>query len=49
MMEDFNSETDSDYTSYWRDWVGAQFHALVGTFTTCLTRTSPIVYTMWEL
>ena len=21
-MEDFNSETDSDYTSYWRDWVG---------------------------
>jgi hypothetical protein len=22
MMEDFNSETDSDYTSYWRDWVG---------------------------
>lgn len=22
MMEDFNSETDSDYASYWRDWVG---------------------------
>lgn len=22
-MEDFNSETDSDYTSYWRDWVSA--------------------------
>ncbi|EAW07838.1 uncharacterized protein ACLA_025550 [Aspergillus clavatus NRRL 1] len=21
-MEDFNSETDSDYTSYWRDWCG---------------------------
>jgi protein-S-isoprenylcysteine O-methyltransferase Ste14 len=21
MMEDFQSETDSDYTSYWRDWV----------------------------
>lgn len=21
-MEDFQSETDSDYTSYWRDWVG---------------------------
>lgn len=21
IMEDFNSETDSDYTSYWRDWV----------------------------
>ena len=20
-MEDFNSESDSDYTSYWRDWV----------------------------
>jgi len=22
-MDDFNSDTDSDYTSYWRDWVGA--------------------------
>ncbi len=22
MMDEFNSETDSDYTSYWRDWVG---------------------------
>lgn len=21
MMDDFNTETDSDYTSYWRDWV----------------------------
>lgn len=21
-MEDYNSETESDYTSYWRDWVG---------------------------
>lgn len=21
IMEDFQSETDSDYTSYWRDWV----------------------------
>jgi hypothetical protein len=20
-MDDFNSESDSDYTSYWRDWV----------------------------
>jgi hypothetical protein len=25
IMEDFNSETDSDYTSYWRDWV-SEFH-----------------------
>ena len=24
-MDDFNSETDSDYTSYWRDWVGLAF------------------------
>lgn len=24
-MEDFNSETDSDYTSYWRDWVSKVF------------------------
>ena len=22
MMEEFASETDSEYTSYWRDWVG---------------------------
>lgn len=21
VMDDFNSETDSSYTSYWRDWV----------------------------
>lgn len=24
-MDDFNSETDSDYTSYWRDWVRTGF------------------------
>lgn len=24
-MEDYASETDSDYTSYWRDWVGQTF------------------------
>lgn len=24
MMEEFASETDSDYTSYWRDWVGSR-------------------------
>ncbi|CAE7011016.1 Casein kinase II subunit beta [Pyrenophora teres f. teres] len=23
-MDDFNSETDSDYTSYWRDWLGPE-------------------------
>jgi hypothetical protein len=23
-MEDFQSETDSDYTSYWRDWVSSR-------------------------
>ena len=22
LVEEFNSETDSDYSSYWRDWVG---------------------------
>jgi hypothetical protein len=28
-MDDFNSETDSDYTSYWRDWVSFNiFHML---------------------
>lgn len=27
-MEDFNSETDSDYTSYWRDWVGCVYSVL---------------------
>jgi hypothetical protein len=25
MMDDFASETDSDYTSYWRDWVSPSF------------------------
>lgn len=24
-MDDFASDTDSDYTSYWRDWVSATF------------------------
>lgn len=24
-MEDFNSDSESDYTSYWRDWVGSLF------------------------
>ena len=27
MMDDFQSETDSDYTSYWRDWVSKQPHS----------------------
>jgi hypothetical protein len=26
MMDDFQSETDSDYTSYWRDWVSLALH-----------------------
>lgn len=26
MMDDFNTETDSDYTSYWRDWVSGFLH-----------------------
>ena len=24
-MDDFASDTDSDYTSYWRDWVSVSF------------------------
>lgn len=24
-MDDFASDTDSDYTSYWRDWVSGSF------------------------
>lgn len=35
-MEDFNSESDSDYTSYWRDWVSERlslsFPSLLFTF-----------------
>lgn len=27
-MDDFNSETDSDYTSYWRDWVSTSSSGL---------------------
>lgn len=29
VMEDYNSETDSDYTSYWRDWVSRDFPFLI--------------------
>lgn len=30
-MDDFASDTDSDYTSYWRDWVGfCWFFSLFG-------------------
>ena len=34
MLEEFNSETDSDFTSYWRDWVscfyvGVEMYLLV--------------------
>lgn len=28
-MDDFASDTDSDYTSYWRDWVSAFFGAIL--------------------
>lgn len=28
-MDDFNSETDSDYTSYWRDWVSGLLFPLL--------------------
>lgn len=28
MMEEFASESDSDYTSYWRDWVSLDFLVL---------------------
>ena len=41
-MEDFNSETDSDYTSYWRDWVSQMllfllfFLLIIDTFTVLL-------------
>jgi len=26
-MDDFASDTDSDYTSYWRDWVSVSLFA----------------------
>ena len=39
-MEDFNSETDSDYTSYWRDWVsGGVFFFVLLSFCCCLVCT----------
>lgn len=28
MMDDFVSESESDYTSYWRDWVSRRFVSL---------------------
>lgn len=30
MMDDFNTDTDSDYTSYWRDWVSYHFFPFSG-------------------
>lgn len=39
MMEDFNSETDSDYTSYWRDWVSWLFLLVIA---------SPIFRNNWD-
>jgi hypothetical protein len=36
-MDDFNSETDSDYTSYWRDWVSCN------PFSSSFARRAPIV------
>lgn len=38
-MDDFNSDTDSDYTSYWRDWVGALL-LCPGTFVAAIDCTS---------
>lgn len=34
-MEDFNSETDSDYTSYWRDWVSGGCFPVVSLLSCC--------------
>lgn len=35
-MDDYVSESDSDYTSYWRDWVRPDFPCpLVGFSTVC--------------
>ena len=32
-MDDFGSETDSEYTSYWRDWVSRQVILLFSAIT----------------
>lgn len=34
-MDDFASDTDSDYTSYWRDWVSLPAHTLLYPFDRC--------------
>jgi hypothetical protein len=36
-MDDFGTETESDYTSYWRDWVGDIYLLLLPTFPTFLS------------
>jgi hypothetical protein len=47
-MDDFNSETDSDYTSYWRDWVGTftsiNAHNLVASPTAARGYTMVVIY-----
>ncbi len=35
MMEEFASETDSEYTSYWRDWVGTEVSFLLVLYMSC--------------
>lgn len=40
-MEDYNSETDSDYTSYWRDWVGELSNQTLFSFSTSLLSAFP--------
>jgi hypothetical protein len=40
-MDDFASDTDSDYTSYWRDWVSA-LHFFFR-YTACLLEFGPLV------
>lgn len=44
-MEDFQSETDSDYTSYWRDWVclflSQRFSAFYIAYTFIFDRRAP--------
>lgn len=41
-MDDFNSDTDSDYTSYWRDWVG-----VIISFSTLYSRSVPSLKRQW--
>ena len=47
-MDDFASETDSDYTSYWRDWVSEYYFFMYRSIFVLVVVLSVAVPAVWE-